>query len=41
MITMLTLKLEKNVNEEKQHQEIVLSINPKTCKSVGQLLLFV
>jgi hypothetical protein len=41
MITMLTLKLEKNVNEEKQQQEIILNINPKTCKSVGQLILFV
>lgn len=41
MITMLTLKLGKIVNEEEQHQEIILNINPKTCKSAGQLLLFV
>jgi hypothetical protein len=40
MITMLTLKLEKIVNEKKRHQQIILNINPKTCKSAGQLLLF-
>jgi hypothetical protein len=40
MITMLTLQLEKIVNEEEHHQKIILNNSPKTCKSAGQLLLF-